>query len=365
MLKLFATAVAALEQDGARPAQQLALIRGWKTATLLVKNGAFSPADIAALREFCRARSFDVAYFPGIDAEQTNRYNVLEAPDFHDGALALLGDERASFVERYKFSIAPATDDRPYFFHYFKWRTLGELLALKERGGLPLLEWGYPVLIATLVQAVAASVLLIVVPLGAIARRTGADPPPAVPALRVAAYFLAIGFAFMFVEIAFIQKFLLLLTHPLYAVAVVLCSFLLFAGLGSRLSGRLRADAGNPSRRPLLLAVVAIGALGSLYLVVLPPLFRQMMPLPDALKILLAIALIAPLALAMGMPFPLGLARTAGRAPALVPWAWAVNGCASVVAAILATLFAIHFGFGAVVVLAVLLYVFAAVVFPR
>ena len=80
------------------------------------------------------------------------------------------------------------------------------------------------------------------------------------------------------------------------------------------------------------------------------------MPLPDALKILLSIALIAPLAFAMGMPFPLGLARTAEGAPSLVPWAWGVNGCASVVAAILATMLAIHLGFGVVVVLAVLLY---------
>jgi len=364
VLKLFATAVVALERNGAQPAQQLALIRGWKTATLLVKNGAFTPADIAALTNFCHARSFDVAYFPGVDAAETNRYNVLDQPYFLEGALALLGSDREAFIERYKFSIAPATDDRPYFFHYFKWRTLPELLALKERGGLPLLEWGYPVLIATLVQAFAASVLLILLPLGAMARPTENGALPAISAVRVAAYFLAIGFAFMFVEIAFIQKFLLLLSHPLYAVAVVLCSFLLFAGLGSRYSGRLRMDGANRFRRPVTGAVVAIGAVSMFYLVALPGFFRLLMPLPDALKIPLSIMLVAPLAFAMGMPFPLGLARTAGRAPFLVPWAWGVNGCASVVAAILATMLAIHFGFGVVVGLAVLLYALAAAVFP-
>ncbi len=364
ILKLFATAVVALESSGGRPAEQLALIRGWRTATLVVKNGALTAADIAALREFCRARSFDVAYFPGVAAAETDRYNVLGRPEFHDGALALLGGDRAAFVERYKFSIAPATDDRPYFFHFFKWRTLPELLALKERGGLPLLEWGYPVLIATLVQAVAASVVLILLPLGVLARRTDEGAAPALSAVRVAAYFLSIGFAFMFVEIAFIQKFLLLLAHPLYAVAVVLCSFLLFAGLGSRRSGRPGIDAGSSPRRTLFGAVAAIGALSLLYLWLLPPLFRQLMPLPDALKILFSIALIAPLAFAMGMPFPLGLARTAGRAASLVPWAWGVNGCASVVAAILATMLAIHVGFAVVVVLAVLLYALAAAVFP-
>ena len=168
----------------------------------------------------------------------------------------------------------------------------------------------------------------------------------------------------MFVEIAFIQKFLLLLSHPLYAVAVVLCSFLVFAGLGSRYSGSLRISVRISPRGWLLGAVAAIGAFSLLYLVLLPPLFRQAMPLPDALKILLSIALIAPLAFAMGMPFPLGLARTAEGAPSLVPWAWGVNGCASVVAAILATMLAIHLGFGVVVLLAVLLYVAAAATFP-
>ena len=364
ILKLFATAVVALERNGAQPAQQLALIRGWKTATLLVTNGPLSAADIAAVREFCRARSFDVEYFPGIEAAETNRYNVLDQPTFHEGALALLGRDRETFIERYKFNITPATDDRPYFFHHFKWRTLPELLALKEQGGLPLLEWGYPVLIATLLQAFAASMLLILLPLRAVARPTDGPALSAISAGRVAAYFLAIGFAFMFVEIAFIQKFLLLLSHPLYAVAVVLCSFLVFAGLGSRYSGSLRASASASPRRRLFGAVAAIGAFSLLYLVLLPPLFRQAMPLPDALKIMLSILLIAPLAFAMGMPFPLGLARTAEGAPSLVPWAWGVNGCASVVAAILATMLAIHFGFGAVVVLAALLYALAAAALP-
>ena len=135
VLKLFGTAAAALERRGvAAPGRQLALVRSWKTVTLLVKNGAFTPAEIAALEEFCRERSFDADYYPGMRPEQANRYNVLDASYFHDGALALLGPEREAFVERYKFAIAPATDDRPHFFHFFRWRTLPELLALKSAG---------------------------------------------------------------------------------------------------------------------------------------------------------------------------------------------------------------------------------------
>jgi hypothetical protein len=178
--------------------------------------------------------------------------------------------------------------------------------------------------------------------------------------LRIAAYFTAIGFAFMFIEIAFIQQFLLFLSHPLYAIAVVLCAFLVFAGLGSRYSGRAAADGGASFASPVAWPIAGITVLASLYLIVLAVVLRQLMPLPDGFKIVISIALIAPLAFAMGMPFPLGLARVAGRTRSLVPWAWGVNACASVVAAIVATLLAIHFGFGAVVLVAVLLYALAA-----
>src|SRR5438128_481117 len=119
VLKLFATAVVALEKLGvAQPAQQLVLIRGWKTATLLVKNGVLTTAEITALKDFCVSRSFDVAYYPGIEAAEANRYNLLDQRYFLDGALALLHPDRDTFLDRYKFSIAPASDDRPYFFHF-------------------------------------------------------------------------------------------------------------------------------------------------------------------------------------------------------------------------------------------------------
>jgi len=361
-LKLFATAVAALEARGSeRPALQLVLIRGWKTATLLVKNGEVTSAQIVALKEFCHSRSFDVAYYPGIDPAELNRFNVLERPEFHEGALALLGPQREAFIASYKFNIAPATDDHPYFFEFFKWRTLPELLALKAQGGLPLLEWAYPVLAATLVQAALASLLLILLPLwigaGRVHKVVGWSR------WRVTAYFAAIGFAFMFIEIAFIQKFILFLAHPLYAVAVVLCAFLVFAGLGSRYSSRLRAKLHGARLQPLGWVVVATGLFALSYLVFLPVVFRPLLPLPDAARIALSIGLIAPLAFTMGMPFPLGLASVAGGSRDLVAWAWGINACASVVAAILATLLAIHLGLNAVVVLAVALYVLAAVAY--
>ena len=95
----------------------------------------------------------------------------------------------------------------------------------------------------------------------------------------------------------------------------------------------------------------------------LPALFRALAPLADPLKILLSLFLIAPLAFWMGMPFPLALAQVKSRLPALVPWAWGVNGCASVLSAILATLLAVNLGFTPVVLIAVALYIGAAALF--
>ncbi|MCK6452478.1 MAG: SAM-dependent methyltransferase [Alphaproteobacteria bacterium] len=370
-LKLFATALAALERMGVdAPERRLALLRSWNTTTLLVKNGAFTEPDLASIRAFARSRSFDLVYVPGMSPREANRYNILSEPYFFEGAAALAGPERASFIERYKFDLRPATDDRPYFFDFFRWRALDELLELRAQGGAALLDWGYLLLFATLLQACVLSVALILLPLWI---WRGA-PAPGRDRRRVFAYFLAVGFAFFFVEVASIQRFMLFLSHPVYAVAVVLSAFLVFAGLGSGIAPRLARrlerrpahDSPWPGRLPpvsaLEVAVAAIAALAIVYLLALPPLFRWLMPLGDASKIAIAIVFIAPLAFWMGMPFPLALERVSKRLPALVPWAWGVNGCASVLSAVLATLLAMNIGFSAVVLLAVALYVLAAAI---
>ncbi|HET8726896.1 MAG TPA: SAM-dependent methyltransferase [Alphaproteobacteria bacterium] len=362
-LKLFATAVEALVREGAsEPGRQLALIRSWNTTTLLVKNGrAFAPGEIDALREFADRRSFDVAYHPDIRPAEANRYNILERPYLYEGATALAGPNREKYIARYKFAIRPATDDRPYFFDFFKWRALPEFLTLRSQGGAAMLDWGYLILFTTLVQAAVLSFVLILAPLWLRQRQLGREAPRA----RYALYFLALGLGFLFVEIAFIQRFILFLGHPLYAVAVVLAGFLVFAGLGSSVAPILARFATREigcrgSRlRALQLAAAFIGTIAVLYLFLLPPLFERLMPLPDPAKIMLTLALIAPLAFFMGMPFPLGLAHVASRSEDLLPWAWGINGCASVLSALLATLLAIHIGFTAVVTIAVGLYLAA------
>ena len=355
-LKLIATAIEALRELGVDdPARRLALIRGWNTATLLIKHGDLSSANVAAIREFARSRSFDTAWLPGIAAEETNRYNVLDAAYLYSGTKALLSDTAADYARRYKFHIEPATDDRPYFFHFFKWRTLPEIYALRQQGGAGLIEWGYLILVATLVQAVIAGLLLILLPLARVERDW-----PRGTALRMGGYFMLLGLAFLFVEIAFIQKFILFLSHPLYAVAVVLAGFLVFAGLGSAFSEALATRLEAAGRSAVTLAVASIAAIAIVQVLLLPTMFQGLIGQPDVVRIVVSIALIAPLAFFMGMPFPLGLARVAAEAPAFIPWAWGINGFASVIAAVLATLLAIELGFSVVIAVALVLYGVAA-----
>jgi spermidine synthase len=357
-LKLFATAADALRSSGVEhPGRQLILIRGWNSTTLLLKNGGFSEPELEALRRFCRERSFDLAWYPGMEEGEANRFNILDQPYFHRGAKAILGSGRREYFDNYKFDLRPASDDHPYFFHFFKWTTLPEIASLYRSGGLSLLELGYPVLIATLLQAVIASALLILAPLYFL-RRRGQERNGGRPG-RVVLYFSLIGLAFLFVEIAFIQKFILFLGHPLYSVAVLLCGFLLFSGLGSRFAARLTGG-GHP--RAALGAVAALGAIALLYLWLLPTLLGEMIAFADTAKVALSLLLVAPLAFCMGMPFPLGLAALAERSPQLVPWAWGINGCASLISAVLATLLAIHFGFTLVILVAVGFYLAAGAI---
>jgi spermidine synthase len=360
-VKLFATAVAALQARGVKnPELRLAWVRSWNSITLIIKNGDLSGGQIDAIRSFAESRGFDVAYYPGMSRDEANRYNTLSGPQFFDAAKALLSPERDQFLSNYKFHVAPSTDDRPFHFHFFKWRHFPELLALRARGGMGLLELGYVVLMAALLQALVVGVVLIVLPLLWM-RRDGGDPTVSSWSRGVViGYFLSVGLAFLFIEIAFIQIFVRFLGHPVYSVTVILASFLLFAAAGSRLTGSF-PDAISDGRK-LLAAILVITVTCIAYVGFLPAILDSAAGAGGILRAVMAVTLVAPLAVAMGMPFPLGLRGLGASASDFIPWAWAINGCASVVSAVLAVVLAMHFGFTAVILLAAALYCVAALI---
>ncbi len=362
-LKLFATAVTAMKNSGInQPENNITWIRSWNTATLLLKNTALTTEEINKVRDFSLSRSFDLAWLPGIKQDEVNQFQLLQEPVFYLAAQSILKGQKNSFIKEYKYDIQPATDNRPYFNNYFKWSSLKEFLSLPGQAGISMIGVGYPTLLITLAQASVAAFILILLPLLFVqAGKNKADKKKAAGRRKnIIIYFLAIGLAFLFIEIAFIQKFTLILSQPLYAVAVALCAFLIFSGLGSLYVQR-RMKTASTSIIPALLrrSVMMIGLIIVIYIVLLPLISSTIMALPETARIISAFVLAAPLAFFMGMPFPLGMATLQQTSPNLIPWAWGINGCASVLSAILAVLLAIEIGFIGVMLCAVVLYLIA------
>jgi hypothetical protein len=362
-LKLALTAMEALERLGAaEPARHLALVRAWDGVVLLVRRTPFGAQELAAVEAFAEEFAFDLGWHSAMPREAADRFNLLGEPVFFDGVAALAGPGRAAFVADYAFDIRPATDDRPHFLDFLRWRALPALWEAARGGSAGLLDWGWPLQLATLGVAAVFGIALILLPARVLARQAGAGLRRA-----TAAYFLLVGAGFMFIEIAAMQRLVLLFGHPVYAFAATLTAFLVFAGIGSGAAARLdsaRSDGGGARwwTGRLDLVVLAIAGLATLHALAGPWLLSLGgAGLGTVPRAALAVALVAPLAFAMGLPFPLVLARLRTTAPALVPWAWGVNGCASVVAAVLAGLLAMGLGGRSLMLLGVLAYLLAAV----
>ena len=359
-LRLIATAIDVLKEMGAeQPGRHLVVLRSWQTVTVIVAKQALKAEQLNRLRDFCQRHGFDLSYAADIQSAEVNRFNRSHQPFLYQGARAVLSDRVDDWQDSYPFDISPVNDGRPYFFHSFRWAHLDRLLDQAAGLGKAQLEWGYLVLWVTLAVAIAGSFLLIMLPLWFGLRLQPDNKHDDGPSrLRLFVYFTGLGLGFMFIEIAFIQYFILLLGHPLYSVAIVLTSFLLFAGVGSFVAQRWQYSG---LRRVLLGIVIAL----PLYLLLLPLVFSLTLGWAEIPRLLLAVLLIAPLAFLMGVPFPAGLAKLSKLAPAYSPWAWGINGCASVTAVILAKLLAMAAGFAVVLACAMLVYGLAAFSIPQ
>jgi len=368
-LRAGALAVTALEKAGLpQPELRLVAIRSWSTLLLLITNGEFTAGEIEAVKSFCRRRQFDLVYYPGIQEAEANRYNVYQEPLYYRAFQDLLFGDRARFYADYAYDVSPPTDDRPFFFHFFRWSQTPEILQTFGRVWQPFGGSGYFVLVALLILALLASAILILLPLlfrrrvvlpldhfgyaqdKRQIRRSGLDGNLRLHAIqaepgkqlrwRVFAYFAALGLGYLFVEIPLMQRFILFLGQPIYAFATVLFAILLFSGLGSMVSVRLSL------RRTLITLIGAI----ILYPLILPFVFQLLLGQSLGLRLLISVLSLAPLGFLMGVPFPKGIEIIGRLAPDLIPWAWGINGCTSVLASILSAMLAISFGFSWVLV---------------
>ena len=165
----------------------------------------------------------------------------------------------------------------------------------------------------------------------------------------MALYFSMLGLAFMFIEMGYIQKFIMILAHPMAALGLVLCVMLVFSGMGSLASARI-----GEGKRWIPFVALLLLALASL--VLLDGILKALLPYPLIVKCLAAVLLLGPLAFFMGMPFPLGLQLVSDTQSSYIPWVWGVNGVASVIAPVLGSLLSVCLGFRMVMLISALLY---------
>ena len=347
-LKLLALAVETLEKKhGGDISRSIVAIRSWATGTVLIRRGEFSAAEAQKIKDFCKERAFDLVYYPGIVREEVNQYSVLEKPVYYESICSLLhADRRNQFYEDYIFNIKPPTDDRPYFFHFFRLSAVVYLLKTLGKEWIPFLEWGYVTLWGTLVQALVFAPLFMFLPLILIKGEQGRSP---LRKGKILLYFSLLGLAFMFIEMGYIQKFILLLTHPIYALALVLFTLLFFSGIGSLLSSRI----GEGCRWIPFIGIVFFSCI---YGIFLDALLKIFLPYPLLVRCIVVVFLLAPLALFMGMPFPIGLQLVSDKQSSYIPWVWGVNGVASVIAPVLGSLLSVCLGFHVLMLLSLLLY---------
>jgi hypothetical protein len=304
---------------------------------ILVKKSPFTALEAERVFSFVKQNGFDVLYAPA---------SLSAQPHQLDGILG--GDEatRQRLLDEAWFRMDPIHDQSPFFYNVGKWRNFSankSLLFLFPGSFI-----GQLVLVLMITQSVLLGVVLVVFPL-LFGAREGLTAPGVFSYL---AYFLALGLGFMFIEISFVQSFVLFLGSPTYALSVTIFALLLWSGLGSLLSSRF---AGEPEaalarlRTPIVALVV-------LYAFLLGRVFEAFLHLDLVPRILIAVAAQMPLGLMLGAFMPLGVACVARAHPRLVPWAWGINGVGSVAGSTLAVLLAMSWGFRVVALCAAALY---------
>ena len=398
VLKLYATmAAAARDVDPSHIANSFFVASTYlSTATVLYKNGGFTPEEVAKLRAHTRDMSFDEIYSPGFafDPSQTNATldgyvqqifgdasggppstdagSVAAEPSGQgadappsgkadDGVLpatamgrlawhALISGSWPDVASRYVFNARALTNDAPYFAAYVKTRDLPRVL---DRLELLQDEWGYLLIWATLGVASLTAAVLLAIPViwgwRTIFSRTRGK------ALTVL-YFACLGAGYIMVEVGLIAHFVMALGNPTISASILITGMLVFSGLGALTSERIL-----PRMRTLMPALfLAIGGLLISYALFINQALDAIGSLPYGARLVCCFMIVAPPAFLMGFPMPTAM-TTLGRLGKnhLFIWAWGVNGCFSVIGAAAAPVVATNFGLGAVIEIAGFAYLLA------
>lgn len=334
--RLLSLAGASLRSAGvSRPRDHLVVVRHMRprlqrgvavgVATLLASKEPFSAQDLDTLEEVSRRMQFEV---------------VLSPRAALDPAFAALasGEGQPQLSTSFSLNLAPPTDDSPFFFQMLRMRDILN----RQAWQIPDVAFNLKavfLLAALLATVIGLTLLCILLPLWL---KSGAESRRGASALFV--FFAAIGLGFMLVEISQLERLLVFLGHPSYALSVVLFALLLSSGLGSYLAERM-ADAS--ARGAGALPLLALVGLLLLFGAVTPALLGAFQASATPVRIGIAIAMLFPLGLFMGTAFPLGMRVASTRCSTLTPWLWGLNGGTSVCGSVLAVVIAISAGISA------------------
>lgn len=317
---------------------------------VLAKRTPFSSEEEDAVATHCeRYSELDPLYLP-------------TAPGQNPFAELIASNDPHAYARGYAYNVTPVSDNAPFFFFTLK---AGQILG--EQGLRHGIDWkvnlGVVVLLLVLVISAIAVMAFLVLPLWL---NSGARRQSPLPLL----YFIAVGLGYILVEIAFIQRFVLFLGHPTYALTVVIFLLMVSSGAGSLMSRRWLPDTAM-GWIPLIVILAGL----AIYVFVLPGLLATWVGMGLASRFLVSGALLIPLGFVMGMPFPTGLRALAGTwaSPSrdgqeatdnAIEWAWAMNAAASVLGSVLAMVIAIQFGLTVTLACGAVAYLLAMVLVP-
>lgn len=326
------------------PAKHMAILRNWDTFTLLVFKNPIQRLDI--LETFATEKNFDIVWLHGSDPGGINHFNKFEIPYYANAVRSLFksfsrGTE-SGFFRDYPLDILPQTDNRPFPDKFFKWRKARTIHRMTGNRLYTLLLSGEIIIVIVFIEALLIAGLLLMGPLWIVSRHQTK------PAITDMLYFAGVGAGFIWVEIFFIHHYTKIFNDPILSFSLILATVLIASSIGGLISQRLR-----PSLLKPLLAIV------SLFLLLMPfwfaPLLETIPRLSSLLGMILATLLLVPVSIFLGFPFPMGM-RYLVNSPAHRAYAWAINGSASVLAAIMASQLAISWGLTSLLVCAVVAY---------
>ncbi|MEE8398021.1 MAG: hypothetical protein V3S89_03380, partial [Desulfobacterales bacterium] len=348
IIRLWATAYEGLESIGIdHPERHILVLRNWDMFTLLVSPTSFS--DTGVLKTFARDLNFDWVYAPGMSKEMANRFNVFDTPfhylALHDLEEAYRMGRADQYFKQYLLDVSPQSDHRPFPNRFLKWSRLKAIYKSTGSRFYSLAMSGEMVVSVVFIEALVLSILLLLLPVFSLSKHRSR------PLLPLTLYFFSIGAGFMFLELFFIKALMLLFGDPIISLTMVLAGIMVSSGIGGFCSQWI-------GLKGLRYALFGLAMVLILLFISLDALVHHLLRFPDSLRYLFALLLLFPPGVLIGLPFTLGM-RYLPESPAERAYAWAVNGCASVLAAIASMYIALSLGFPMILVCAFIAYVLA------